>query len=164
MVCCNRTVPHFIRTLREDWGSQLRLRVLTGNQIFETYLIENKKRLKICKRGRITPDPLSFPSITRRSFFPLNRLPNRWESGKKIYPCRGRVQPTCVHHFAPDGQIDVPLFGCLLHKLDDKLVRFPDDGRPVHADQFISRSQAAVGISSTQRYNVTDVNLMSQHK
>ena len=80
----------------------------------------------------------------------------------KIYPCRATPQPTCVNHFAPDSQIDVTLFGCLLHKLDDKLVRFPDNRRPIHTDQFITRSQAAVSISSTQWYNVTDVNLMGR--
>lgn len=82
------------------------------------------------------------------------------ESGRKIYPCRAALQPTCVNHFAPDGQIDMTLFGCLLHKLDDKLVWLPDNRRPIHTDQFITRSQAAVSISSTQRYNVTDVNLL----
>ena len=83
------------------------------------------------------------------------------ESGQKISACRATLQPTCVNHFAPDGQIDVTLFGCLLHELDDKLVRFPDNRRPIHADQFITRSQATVSISSTQWHNVTNVNLMN---
>lgn len=69
------------------------------------------------------------------------------------------MQPTCVNHFAPDSQIDMALLGGLLHKLNYKLVRFPDNRGPIHADQFVPRSQAAISICSTQWHNVTNVNL-----
>lgn len=134
----------------EDWESQL---IWSGT----------KKKTKNRQKKKNNGTSLDFSQHQKKLFFPLDPLLNRWEPGKKIYPCRVILQPTCVNHFAPDGQVDMTLFGCLLHKLDHKLVWFPHHRRPIHADQLVTRSQAAVGVSSTQRYNVTDVNLSNWH-
>lgn len=68
---------------------------------------------------------------------------------------------TSKHHFAPHCEIDVALLGSLLHKLDHKLVWFSNDWCSIHTDQLISRPQAAVSISSSQWYNVPNINLWS---
>lgn len=102
----------------EDWESQLRekkyLKLLSSG----TKKTKNRQKTK----NNSTSPEFSQHYEEKLFFFPLDHLLNRWDPGKKIYPCRGILQPTCVNHFAPDGQIDVPLFGCLLHKLHHKLV------------------------------------------
>lgn len=60
---------------------------------------------------------------------------------------------------ASDSEVDMALFGGLLHQLDHQLVRLAHHRRAVHTDELIPRPQASILICCPVLHYVPYVNL-----
>lgn len=61
---------------------------------------------------------------------------------------------------ASDSEVDMALFGCLLHQLHHQLVRLAHHCRAVHADELITRPQASIFICCPILHYVPYVDLV----
>lgn len=70
---------------------------------------------------------------------------------------------TCVSGLSPYAQVDMPLFGRLLHELHHQLMRFAHHSGSVHTDELISGPQPAVLVCRTELHDMPYVDLEHTH-
>lgn len=69
---------------------------------------------------------------------------------------------TCICELSAHRQHHLPVAGSVGHELQDLLVRFAFDWNAVDTDELIAGPQPAVFLRSAQRYDGTDVDLITK--
>lgn len=73
--------------------------------------------------------------------------------------CKKNLSTSVSGGLASDSEVDMALFGGLLHQLHHQLVRLAHHRRAVHTDELIARPQAPVLICRPILHYVPDVDL-----
>lgn len=59
-------------------------------------------------------------------------------SSPKLQPCRWLALHTSTNHLSSHREVDLPIAGCVVHKIDDIAVGLASHWDPIHIDELVS--------------------------